>query len=160
MAKASKIVFLRLFGYFMKRALSSLVRGPDSDWTAPTAKNNVADSSVNCFSLFYERSDAIFVSTTRELVARRQNRKSFSLSAISTIGTRTIAISGIFDVLNGCTSLIRQTALTKLPQSISISFDAIIFCTYVYKTASSSHNPSENLNFDGRLCLENEISVR
>jgi hypothetical protein len=34
------------------------------------------------------------------------------------------------------------------------------FPTYVYKTASSSHNPSENLNFDGRLCLENEISVR
>ncbi|CRK96882.1 CLUMA_CG010076, isoform A [Clunio marinus] len=31
--------------------------------------------------------------------------------------------------------------------------------TYVYKTAWSSHNPSENLNFDERLCLENEISV-
>lgn len=35
-----------------------------------------------------------------------------------------------------------------------------IYSTYVCKTAWSSHNPSENLNFDGRLCLENEISVR
>lgn len=80
----------------------------------------------------------------------RDGKNWFSLSPISVSAFSSVFFED-FCFFSRCSTMRFQFVgkLTKVMNS-----------TYVYRTASSSHNPSENLNFDERLCLENEISVR